>query len=308
VGAKAPTRERCFPPTNAFQRNHPNPATIGLKPPALPPATTAADLVASAGWRSRVRAAARRSAIRALSWTRSRPRGQRFLRFPVYHHVFEDEVAGFAAHLRFYREHGEFLSIEDALTVLEAPGEPDGAYYCLCFDDGLKSCITSALPLLLAHGAPAAFFLPTAYVDGTLGQGSPRYWLEVREDRRLEFLDWDDCRRLAAAGMTFGSHTHSHAKLSDCSAGEVNRELRESKRAIERELGDVCRHFACPWGQPGTDFDPARDPALARQAGYRSFLTSVRGTNARRSHPYAIHRDAVAPKAGSHELRYVFWK
>ena len=32
---------------------------------------------------------------------------------------------------------------------------------------------------------------------------------------RALFLDWDDARRLAASGITLGSHAHRHRRLSE---------------------------------------------------------------------------------------------
>ena len=75
------------------------------------------------------------------------------------------------------------------------------------------------------------------------------------------------------------------------SASDFEGELRESKSRIEAELQRPCKHFACPWGRPGVDFDPEVHPALARRVGYASFLTTRRGANAAGTSPFAIRRD-----------------
>jgi peptidoglycan/xylan/chitin deacetylase (PgdA/CDA1 family) len=163
------------------------------------------------------------------------------------------------------------------------------------------------MPILKDFGAPAAFFIATDYV-GASPQSTPdvcRRFFEGRP-RLLEFLTWDDCQTLAAAGMTIGSHTASHAHLIDCSAEEVAQEMRRSKAVIEERLARHCDHFCCPNGQPGVDFMVDRDPALARMLGYASFLTTRRGSAYRRSTPYLLERDKLIAAWGLHQLRYFF--
>lgn len=90
--------------------------------------------------------------------------------------------------------------------------------------------------------------------------------------------------------MTIGAHTCRHVRLASLNEAGTERELRESKGAIERELGASCDHFAAPWGVPGSDFDPRVHPAMARAIGFRSFLTTREGINESRTDPFAIRR------------------
>ncbi len=62
------------------------------------------------------------------------------------------------------------------------------------------------------------------------------------------FLTWDEARDLARSGFEIGSHTVSHPILSRIDQGRVRAELRESKAALERELGQPCRALAYPNG------------------------------------------------------------
>ncbi len=122
----------------------------------------------------------------------------------------------------------------------------------------------------------------------------------------MDFLSWDDCRAMVEAGMTIGAHTCSHVRLTDLEPEELGRQLRESKAIIEEELGTPCDHFACPWGRPGRDFDPACHPNLVRDLGYRSFLTTSRGPNLSGTDPFAIRREEAVASEGTWLLRY-FW-
>ena len=109
----------------------------------------------------------------------------------------------------------------------------------------------------------------------------------------VEYLDWEECRRLQAAGMPIASHTVNHARLSELSDAEVEREMTESKAIIEREMGTPCVHFCPPWGHEGRDFKAGREPEIARRVGYRSFFTTTRGKNQEKSSPFLVSRDHV---------------
>lgn len=73
---------------------------------------------------------------------------------------------------------------------------------------------------------------------------------------------------MRAAGVTFGSHTQSHALLPVEDSARVEIELRTSRTTLETWLGEPVRHFAYPCGK----FDSASVRAVA-QAGYRYAYT-----------------------------------
>lgn len=251
------------------------------------------------GWKGSLRAALRGGALAALSSLRRATPGGDWLRFPYYHHVFDDERRGFEAHLSYMRQRGEFVSLDDAVTLLDENGPIRGRYLCVTFDDGFRNCFTNALPILVDAGVPAAFFLPTQFI-GTCG---PLPSL-ANNNRALEFLTWEECRQMVAAGMTMGAHTVSHSRLINLPAEKVAHEMAESKAVIERELERACDHFCAPWGRPDIDFVAARDPALAASAGFRSFSTTRRGSRHRRSDPMLIERDAFIAAMPLYELKY----
>jgi len=125
-------------------------------------------------------------------------------------------------------------------------------------------------------------------------------------NRVVEFLDWDDCRRMADAGMTIGSHTMNHVHLAALDENAVEAELKGSKDAIEAQLGRSCDHFCCPFGRPDVDFIPGRDPEIARRLGYRSFLSGHRGATTRGASPMMIRRDHLLAGWGNRQLSYFF--
>lgn len=254
---------------------------------------------------AQVRNAARACAIAGLSLTRSPTRRDGWVRFPYYHHVFDDERAGFERQLRYYRNIGDIIGIDDAVAMIDAGTPIDGRYICITFDDGFKNWIENAVPILAGEDAVAAFFVATGYIGTDLERDRDRLLAFYDDGERLmEFLTWDDCRQMTAAGMTIGSHSEGHVHLKDLSDADALAELARSRETIERETGAPCRHFCCPFGRAGIDYEPDVHPALARDAGYVSFLTGHRGANTQGGSAFDIRRDHVLANWGNFQLRY----
>lgn len=272
-----------------------------------PPIRLYRDFVRNRAPGERLRTIARDAAVWALSFAAPGASGAEWIRFPFYHHVFDDERRGFARHLDFMAGQGDFVSIDQALAMLASGDSLSGRYFCITFDDGFKNNAANALPLLAERGVPAAFFLAAGYIGTDIVRDRDKL-LGFFEDGEtlMEFMDWDDCRALAEAGMTVGSHTLTHAHLIDLDGDQVAAELQTSKEVIEENLGRPCLHFCCPWGRPGLDFLPDRDPGIAAAQGYRSFLTTARGASAPGADPMAIRRDHLLANWSPRQLRYFF--
>ncbi|MDR2169678.1 MAG: polysaccharide deacetylase family protein [Planctomycetaceae bacterium] len=109
-----------------------------------------------------------------------------------------------------------------------------------------------------------------------------------------EFLDWDEIRLLRKQGIEIGSHTVSHCILSNLDQTELNHELAESKKCIERELGTECESLAYPFGS-AYDFSE-KVVETAKRLGFRLAFTLQERRNAikldaMRLHRICIHRE-----------------
>ncbi len=269
------------------------------------PVRTYADFNSYSQRGGRLRGIARDAVIQALSIGRNIARTSGWVRFPYYHHVFDDERHGFARQLDYLRKFGEFISLDDVVGLLESGDVIDGRYFCITFDDGFKSCLTNALPILLDQGASAAFFVPTGYIGCDLEMDREKLLgFFDHAPVLMEFLNWEECREMSAAGMTIGSHTVNHARLAEFSEADACRELETSKAIIAENLGQACHHFCTPFGIPGRDYNVERDPGLAMAAGYKSMLTTERGATRRGDSPHRIRRDHTLANWGNHQLRY----
>jgi peptidoglycan/xylan/chitin deacetylase (PgdA/CDA1 family) len=77
------------------------------------------------------------------------------------------------------------------------------------------------------------------------------------------FLTWDDLRELVKdPRVTIGAHATSHNALAKLSTDAARKEMADSVRRIETELGTKCRHFSYPYG-------------CAKSAGEREFRLAV---------------------------------
>lgn len=126
----------------------------------------------------------------------------------------------------------------------------------LTFDDGWRNQYRYAFPLLKKYHMQATFYVYTNPVD----------------NEAEHFLTWEQIKEMAAAGMTIGSHTLSHPYFGNSSSAEMRKEIFESKRVLERNLGKTVLHFAQPFGytSPGIE-------ALIKEAGYETSRGTHRG-------------------------------
>lgn len=141
----------------------------------------------------------------------------------------------------------QFLALLDRVA-----GRPDVA---ISFDDGNASDLEQALPALLERGLTATFFV----VAGRLGTPS--------------FLDDDEVRTLATAGMEIGCHGMRHRAWRGLDHRALHEELIEAKGILARAVGRPITRAACPFGS----YD-RRVLRTLRSSGYEHVYTSDRGT------------------------------
>lgn len=156
-------------------------------------------------------------------------------------------------------------------TFADAARSTDGRTFAVTFDDGYRSVLLAALPVLERLDVPATLFPNIVYLDAAELNVGPalRRWLDSPFRAELESLTWDEVRLLAEKGWEIGSHTVTHPYLTRVPDDQLERELVDSKRRLEDELGRPCETLAYPSG----DHD-ARVIAAAGRAGY-SFAAAL---------------------------------
>lgn len=152
----------------------------------------------------------------------------------------------------------------------------------ITIDDGFKSGLKTAAPILLEFGFSAVFFIYTDYI-GVSGKA----------------LTWQDLRRLKAAGFYIGSHSTSHSDLSRKMEDETNdiyrkrlyKEIVVSKQTLDRKLNQNTTIFSFPYGRYNKHV-----MEVSRKAGYEMAVSVERGGNPFFSNPLALKRDMILKK------------
>lgn len=151
-------------------------------------------------------------------------------------------------------------------TLLEGGGAAGAHAVAITFDDGYRSLLTTAAPLLERYGFPATAFVTTR-------------WLETDElDPAADaaaLLTPDDVRELVARGFEIGSHGHTHADLGRSSASIVEEDLVASRDRLESLLGARPRFLAWPYGSSSAESERVAE-AVGFEAAF-SFNTPSRG-------------------------------
>lgn len=101
-------------------------------------------------------------------------------------------------------------------------------------------------------------------------------------------MDWDEVRTMAGNGCEFGGHTMQHTVLTLEPRESIDRELREAKAIIEREVGKPCLDFAYCNGWYSDEVI-----AALKAAGYRSAVTTEDFPNRVGGDPFALKRKVL---------------
>ncbi|WP_044191667.1 polysaccharide deacetylase family protein [Hyalangium minutum] len=103
-----------------------------------------------------------------------------------------------------------------------------------------------------------------------------------------DIMDWDEVRHMARDGFEFGAHTLGHTVLTMEPAEQMEREIIESKQAIERELGTPVRDFAYCNGWYSEEVI-----RLLKQHGFRSGVTTEDLPNRVGGDPFTLKRKVL---------------
>jgi peptidoglycan/xylan/chitin deacetylase (PgdA/CDA1 family) len=168
---------------------------------------------------------------------------------------------------RQFRRHIE-LALEAGYRIVPASeiartggGPKDLA---ITFDDGLKSVLTNAAPILAEYDAPWSLFVVSDWAEGQ------HAW-----DADV-MLSWSEIERVAALGAEIGSHSVTHPNFGTLDPSRVADEIGQSRQVIAARTGILPTTFAIPFGQSG-NWSPLA-AAAARDAGYSTVYAQAEDT------------------------------
>jgi peptidoglycan/xylan/chitin deacetylase (PgdA/CDA1 family) len=166
-----------------------------------------------------------------------------FGRVHPYHHI-NTPVFIFALQMKWLRQAGyRTIGLSELLNGFETTQDLSKTVV-LTFDDGYKDFYTDAFPILKQCGFSATVFLATDRIRDT----------PVRVEG-ADYLTWNEVRELHSEGITFGSHSVTHADLRSLGPEQIDYELGYSKESIEQKIGTPVESFSYPFAVPEEDGD-----------------------------------------------------
>jgi peptidoglycan/xylan/chitin deacetylase (PgdA/CDA1 family) len=246
------TIESVVPPAT----NAPAPATSAPAPIAAPapgPATKSA--------------AAEEGSVIVLLYHQFRPAGvpieAKYL-WTMHQDVFEAEM-------KYIHDNGyNVISMDQLLKFIRHEGTVPPRAVCITIDDGYKSAIVYAAPVLRQYGYPWTFFIYPEYIT-------------VGECNANGAASWNDLLELQKEGVDIESHSMTHPNLKlhkqkikgvwheltpDEYAAWLNNETAGAKAVLEKHMGKSITCFAYPFGEYNTQVE-----AAAIAAGYDAIFT-----------------------------------
>jgi peptidoglycan/xylan/chitin deacetylase (PgdA/CDA1 family) len=158
--------------------------------------------------------------------------------------------------------------------------------FAITVDDAIADAVA---PLSRhARWAPQ-LFVPTSELGGSA------HWIDGEQ-----VASWDQIEALAAAGVTIGSHSRHHRRLTELDGAGLEVELAGSLADLRERIPESADVLAYPNG--------AHDAAVCaatRAAGYRAAFTTEKGRNGAGTDPYRLRRVSVH---GGDGVLAVLWK
>lgn len=191
------------------------------------------------------------------------------------------DPADFARQMRWLADN-DFTSITQRQlfdALMEGAPLPERPVL-ITFDDGYRGVATIAAPIMRRHGLTG-----TAYVITDRISKDPK--------AAPTWLTWGQIRALERRGWDIGSHTVSHADLTATPPDQVLRQLRQSRFALEKNLGQPVQWFCYPYGR----VDPEVE-RLVRKAGYVLAVTTQPGDRLSAREPLLLPRVRVSYETG----------
>ena len=172
------------------------------------------------------------------------------------------------------------LSLRDAMPYIK--GTKTGKVAVITFDDGFLNVLENAAPVLAEHGFTATNYFVANQVGGS------NAWDHALGVPPTPLMSVAQLRQWAALGHEVGAHTLDHVHLDSTENSEARRQIAVSKTALEDMLGAEVPNFCFPYGE-----NSPIHREMAREAGFETATTTVRGRARPSDDPFGIPRISV---------------
>jgi len=212
-------------------------------------------------------------------------------RFLAFHDILPEALSQFRANICFLKRHTNVISIDDYFSGRTLSNKIN---VVITFDDGYKSWLTCAVPILKEFGLPGIFFITSGFIGLSLEDETEFVRLNLcktlNNQRISGSLSTEEVKKIVEEGFTVGGHTLKHrnlGKLED--KAQLRYEIVEDKKRLEEITGAKIEYFAYP---SGADFNPKTNLVrILTESGYKGAVTTVPGFNSKKSNPFLLHRE-----------------
>jgi peptidoglycan/xylan/chitin deacetylase (PgdA/CDA1 family) len=174
------------------------------------------------------------------------------------------------------------VGLSEALDLLDAGDlTPTVA---LTFDDGYVDFLEHGVGVLAETGARATLYPSVGHLGG------PADWLGAQAAAFGPVMTWSQLGEVAAAGVEIGNHGLHHYPLDVLSAGQLDREIRESHDRLTGTLGRPVRSFAYPHG-----YNSPKVRAAVARYGHTNACEVGRSLHRNGSDRFAVSRLMATP-------------
>lgn len=186
----------------------------------------------------------------------------------------------FEAQMKHFKDNNYHTITPDELyNALEGFEELPENPILITFDDGYEDNYKNAYPILKKYGFKATIFVISDFVG-----------------KMDHYITWNEAREMAKNGITIASHTVDHRSMTDLTDEQLIKELVDSKKKIEKEMGSSVDYIAYPTGTYNLHI-----AQLVKEAGYKAAFTIKYGNVDMGSNIYALERVPIFHTEDTHK-------
>ena len=178
-----------------------------------------------------------------------------------YHSVKANQINKFASQMDELERIGIAVSADLGSTFGDNKHR-----VAVTFDDGFKSVVDHALPIMAERRIPATIFVTTGYL------GKRPEWITNPRHSNFDevIVSKEEIEKLRFDLVRIGSHCVNHRNLSNSNCDEAVVELLQSKRALECIIGKPVYLLSFPYGGYNDQI-----LGLAKKLGYKQVFMNV---------------------------------